>query len=190
LAILIAHAIKPVLLFSSNFVIVAKCKQIKSQRVPIMTARSINKPSTPHAELYEKDYLLWLEQVVQLLQEDNFASLDIPNLIDEIEDMGKSQKQSVESNLEIILMHLLKYKHQPQMRSNSWRYSILEHRNRLHKSFKASPSLKRYYLEVFPECYGTARKLAATETGLAIANFPTESSFTPEQVLNEDYLPE
>jgi hypothetical protein len=153
-----------------------------------MTVRSI-KSSTSHAELYEKDYLLWIEQVVQLLQEDNFALLDIPNLIDEIEDMGKSQKQSVESNLEIILMHLLKYKYQPTMRSNSWRYSILEHQNRLHKSFKTSPSLNRYYLDIFPECYTTARKLAAAETGIAIANFPTESPFTPEQVLDEDYLP-
>jgi Domain of unknown function DUF29 len=176
--------------YSGNYANVAKCKQINSQRVPIMTARSISKSDTSHAELYEEDYLLWLEQVIQLLQEGNFALLDIPNLIDEIEDMGKSQKQALESNLEIILLHLLKYKYQPQMRSNSWRYSILEHRNRLHKSFKASPSLKRYYVEIFPECYITARKLTAAETGLAISNFPVDSPFAPEQVLNEDYWPD
>ena len=87
-------------------------------------------------------------------------------------------------------MHLLKYKYQPEKRSNSWRYTITEHHLRLHKAFKHSPRLKRYFLQEFAECYLNARKLASAETGLAIATFPIESPFTPEQTLNEDFLPE
>jgi hypothetical protein len=87
-------------------------------------------------------------------------------------------------------MHLLKYKYQPDKRSNSWRYTIIEHRLRLHKAFKHSPSLKRYFLQEFADCYQIARKLASAETGIAIATFPMESLFTAEQTLDEDFLPE
>ena len=64
-----------------------------------------------NTELYEQDYFLCLEQVVGLLRSQNFAALDIDKLIEEIEDMGGTQKQAIESNLEVLLMHLLKYKY-------------------------------------------------------------------------------
>ncbi len=143
-----------------------------------------------NTELYEQDYFLWLEQVVELLRSQNFAALDIDKLIEEVEDMGGSQKQAIESNLEVLLMHLLKYKYQPEKRSNSWRYTILEHRRRLHRAFKHSPSLKRYFLQELPDCYLGARKLASAETGILIKIFPVESPFTSEQILDEDFLPE
>ncbi|MEE3716015.1 DUF29 domain-containing protein [Tumidithrix elongata RA019] len=146
--------------------------------------------TTFHAQLYEQDFSLWLEKAVQLLQEGNLAALDVENLIEEIESMGRSERQAVKSNLEIILMHLLKYKYQPEKRSNSWRYRLLEHRRRLDEAFKTSPSLKRYFLQEFDNCYLGARKLASAETGMAIAIFPLEHPFTVEQVLDEDYLPE
>ena len=143
-----------------------------------------------HQVLYEQDYALWLDEAVNLLRSQNFAEIDLENLIEEVEGMGGSQKQALESNLEVLLMHLLKYKYQPNKRSNSWRYTIIEHRLRLHKAFKHSPSLKRYYVQVFDECYLAARKLASAESGLAIATFSMESPFTPEQTLDEDFLSE
>lgn len=140
--------------------------------------------------LYEQDYYLWLEKTATLLRDGKLSELDIPNLIEEIEDMGRSQKDALESNLRVIFMHLLKYKYQPSMRSNSWLGSIREHRIRLNKAFKNSPSLKRYFAEVFGECYQDARGIAADETGLPIDIFPASSPFTPEETLNVDYLPE
>jgi hypothetical protein len=148
------------------------------------------KQDANHYDLYDQDYELWLEQAVNLLRSQSFAEIDIENLIAEIEEMGGSQKQAIESNLEILLMHLLKYKYQPEKRSHSWRYTIIEHRLRLHKAFKHSPSLKRYFLQEFAECYLNARKLASAETGLLIATFPIESPFNPEQVLDDNFLPE
>jgi len=143
-----------------------------------------------HQALYEQDLYLWLEQAMDLLRERNLAELDIDNLIEEIADMGSSQKQAIESNLEIVLMHLLKYKYQPDKRSNSWRYTLLEHRRRIQKAFKTSPSLKRHFLAEFAEAYETARELASAETGLDISLFPLESPFTTEQTLDKEYLPE
>ena len=122
-----------------------------------------------HQVLYEQDYALWLDEAVNLLRSQNFTEIDLENLIEEVEGMGGSQKQALESNLEVLLMHLLKYKYQPNKRSNSWRYTIIEHRLRLHKAFKHSLSLKRYFVQVFGECYLVARKLASAESGLAIA---------------------
>jgi hypothetical protein len=140
--------------------------------------------------LYEQDYYLWLENTVQILRGNQLDRLDLPNLIEEIEDMGKNERRSLMSNLKILLMHLLKYKYQQPKRSNSWRYTIREHRQRIEEAFEDSPSLKKYFSESFDKCYENARKLAADETGLPVNTFPSASPFTPEETLNSDYLPE
>ncbi len=87
-------------------------------------------------------------------------------------------------------MHLLKYKYQPNKRTNSWRYTIVEHRQRIRKAFKNSPSLKRHFLEEFADVYLDARKLASVETDISIDAFPITCPFAADQVLDEDYLPE
>ncbi|MDJ0598446.1 MAG: DUF29 domain-containing protein [Crocosphaera sp.] len=140
--------------------------------------------------LYDKDYYLWLEETAQLLREGKLTELDVNNLIEEIEDMGRSEKKAVKSNLKILLCHLLKYKYQPEKRSRSWLSTIFEHRDRLDDDFADSPSLKRYFDEVFESCYQKARKQASIETGLPLEIFPINCPFTFEQVLNMDYLPE
>jgi hypothetical protein len=140
--------------------------------------------------LYERDFYLWLKVTIEQLQERKFSEVDLANLIEELESMGRSEKQALESNLQVVFMHLLKYKYQPKRRSNSWRFTILEHRDRLESAFENSPSLKTHFFEVFDKCYLKARRKAATETGLPIDTFPPKSPFTPEETLNADYLPE
>jgi Domain of unknown function DUF29 len=140
--------------------------------------------------LYDRDFYLWIQTTAELLKQHRFTELDLENLIDEIETMGRSEKRAVKSNLEVVLIHLLKYKYQPENRSNSWRYTIREHRKRLREALEESPSLKPFLSEVFETCYQEARALAADETGLAIATFPEQSPFTSEETLNPDYLPE
>lgn len=136
--------------------------------------------------MYEQDYYLWLEKTASLLRDGRLSELDIPNLIEEIEDMGRSQKDALESNLRVVLIHLLKYNYQPSKRSNCWQGSITEHRIRINKAFRNSPSLKRYFQEVFDECYQDARKIAAAQTGLPLDTFPAQSPFSPEEALNPD----
>jgi hypothetical protein len=143
-----------------------------------------------HHDLYEQDFCLWIEQAVKLLAENRLSELDRENLIEEISDMGSSQKHGLESNLEVVLMHLLKYKYQSEKRSNSWRSTLFEHRRRLQKAFKTSPSLKGHFAEEFNDCYTAARKLACIETNISIDTFPITSPFTASQVLDEDYLPD
>ncbi len=144
------------------------------------------KPST---NLYEQDYYLWLTNTAKILKSKDLSALDLPNLIEEIQDMGRSEKNALESNLCIIIMHLLKYKYQSEKRTNSWRYTIREHRRRVRKALRNSPSLKPYLNQIFPECYEDARKLAADETGLPLNTFDHKAMFTPEQTLDPEYLP-
>ncbi len=146
--------------------------------------------NTNTTDLYDRDYYLWLSHTAQLIKEGKFSQIDTANLIEEIEDMGRSEKRAVKSNLVIVLLHLLKYKYQPTKRTNSWKSSIREHRRRLRDDFQTSPSLKPYFEEVFKQCYQDGREQAADETGLPVDTFPTLSPFTPSEALNPDYLPQ
>ena len=140
--------------------------------------------------LYEADFNLWLSETVNLIRKGELDKLDLENLAEEIEDMGNSRKDALESNLIRVLQHLLKWKYQPQKRTNSWKVSITEHSLRLNKAFKKSPSLKVYFDDVFTECYQDARLIASQETGLNILSFPEVCPFKREDILNPQYLPE
>ena len=153
-----------------------------------MTTKLSSHSNTNH--LYNEDYFLWLQNTAQLIREGRFSEIDAANLIEEIEYIGKSEKRALESNLVVLLLHLLKYKYQPSKRSGSWKSSIREHRRRIEKAFRDSLSLKKYCEEVFTECYEDGRQQAADETGLSVNKFPIESPFTMIQTLDSDYLPE
>jgi predicted DNA-binding ribbon-helix-helix protein len=155
-----------------------------------VTAHLPQSQITSGSDLYGQDFYLWIQTTAELLKQGRLTELDLENLIEEIETMGRSEKGALESNLEVLLMHLLKYQLQTERRSKSWQYTILEQRRRVQKALKESPSLKPYFEQVFDESYQTARRLAVIETGLDIAIFPEKSFFTPEQALDPDFLPE
>ena len=140
--------------------------------------------------LYETDFNLWLRETVNLLRKGEVEKLDLENLAEEIEDMGNNRKDSLESNLIRVLQHLLKWKYQPQKRTNSLKASITEHSLRLNKAFRKSPSLKPYFEDVFAECYQDARLITAQETGLDICVFPEICPFERVDILNPQYLPQ
>ncbi|MHC0065397.1 DUF29 domain-containing protein [Nostoc sp. UIC 10890] len=155
-----------------------------------MTAQLPQSQTTSGSDLYEQDFYLWIQTTAELLKQGRLTELDLENLIEEIETMGRSEKKALRSNLEVVLMHLLKYKYQAEKRSGSWRATIREHRKRIRQALEESPSLKPYFDEVFRLCYDDARLLAADETELHLATFPEQSPFTPEQSLDPDFLPE
>lgn len=146
--------------------------------------------TSSHAQLYETDFVEWLGRASELLKQGLFNELDVENLIEEVEDLGRSQKQALRSNLRVLLMHLLKWQYQAENRSNSWTSTIDEHRDRIHDLIEDSPSLKNQLLEVLGTTYEKARKRAFRETGLEINTFPTECPYTLEQVLDDDFWPE
>lgn len=139
--------------------------------------------------LYDADFVAWAEQTVELLRSRQLDRLDFENLIEEVEDLGKSQRQALYSNLRVVLMHLLKWQFQPEKRTNSWRYTLREHRQHIEEILEDSPSLKNYALEIFEPCYGKARLLASDETDLSVSTFPETCPYTIAEILNPDFLP-
>jgi Domain of unknown function DUF29 len=140
--------------------------------------------------LYDADLLAWLEATIGQLQGRDFGAVDWENLIDELEYMSRRERQKLESNLVILLLHLLKWQYQPGMRSGSWQGSIVEHRRRIRKALKASPSLKPYLDEVLAESYADAIEQAMAETGLSREIFPPQCLYAIGQILDGDFLPE
>ncbi len=149
-----------------------------------------NQLSLNKINLYDQDFNLWLENTINSLREGKLLEIDYENLIEELESMGRSEKNALKSNLKVLLMHLLKYKYQPEKRTNSWRYTITEHRQRIRDSLENSPSLNSFLIGIFEKCYQDARRLASDETGLSINQFPQYCPFLFDDVLNLDYLPD
>ena len=82
---------------------------------------------------YHEDFHLWTQQQAEFIGNQQWHKLDWLNLREEIDEMGRREKRSIESNLVVLLLHLLKWEHQPTFRSSSWRGSIKEHRRRLQR---------------------------------------------------------
>lgn len=138
---------------------------------------------------YEADYLRWLERTADALKRRDYGAIDWENVIEEMEDMGRRERQSLESNLVVLLLHLLKWQCQPDHHSGSWESSILEHRRRIRRAIQASPSLKPYLDECLADCYEDAVDQAASQTGLPRATFPTDCPYTVGQIMSKGFLP-
>ncbi len=138
--------------------------------------------------LYEQDFYLWIETTSKQLKAGKFAEIDLANLIEEIESMGKSEKRELKSRLIVLLMHLLKWQYQPEKRSESWRSTMTEQRICIELLLEDSPSLQPLLIEIFANCYEKARLKASEETGIKLNFFPEESPFTLEETLKNYFL--
>ncbi|MGH8477794.1 MAG: DUF29 domain-containing protein [Methylococcales bacterium] len=141
------------------------------------------------ADLHEKDFYAWVRHQSQLLKQGQFSDLDIVHLIAEIEDMGGTLHRQLGSRLEVLLMHLLKWHHQPNLRGKSWQLTIAEQRRRIGKLLRKNPSLRIELDAALVDSYEDARFSAMLETGLDIAVFPESCPFSLAEVLDPDYLP-
>lgn len=69
---------------------------------------------------YEADVVAWANEQAALLRAGRFDQLDLANIAEEIEDVGKSEKRELASRISVLLAHLLKWKYQPNLRSSSY----------------------------------------------------------------------
>jgi len=146
--------------------------------------------STATALLYETDFYEWTQNQANTLRAKNFACLDLDNLIEEIEDMGKSRQRALQSRLEVLLAHLLKWRFQPKRKGSSWEFTIKEQRKRIAILLKKNPSLYSVLDESFTEAYEFAVSSAAQATHLEESTFPAQCPWTFEQVMAPDFWPE
>ncbi|MEH2446975.1 MAG: DUF29 domain-containing protein [Nostoc sp.] len=142
------------------------------------------------AQLYEIDFVAWTEETVQLIRAGQFEQVDWDAVIEEIENLGRSDRRELKSRLEVLLQHLLKWQYQSSLRSGSWQNTINEQRNRIIDLLQESPSLKSYPEEVLAQCYHRGLKAASNETELPIDTFPMECPYPIAQVLDAEFLPD
>ncbi|MGI9279753.1 MAG: DUF29 domain-containing protein [Endozoicomonas sp.] len=139
--------------------------------------------------LYETDYYQWVKKQKELLLNRQFDQLDLENLIEEVDDMGKHEPRSLTSHLKQLLMHLLKWQYQPERQSRSWQDSIILHREDVQEILLDNPSLKPRVTELYSKAYQRAVVLTVKQTGLPTQTFPRECPWTYEQVMKDGWLP-
>lgn len=150
------------------------------------------------SELYEQDFQLWLITTICQLEQGDFQALDVSHLVEELKDLGKSDKNFLEGNLMILLAHLLKLKVQssaPESMKSSWYRSVIEHREQVIILLENTPSLKSYLAIAIDKVYAKGRKIAIKEGKLASfgvpippeKEYPIDCPFSLEQILDEDF---
>ncbi|CAK0750993.1 DUF29 domain-containing protein [uncultured Gammaproteobacteria bacterium] len=141
------------------------------------------------ATLYDQDFYAWANQQAALLRAGKLSSADIEHIAEEIESMGRSEKRELISRLAILLLHLLKWQFQPDLRGNSWRYSIVVQRRDLLRHLSDNPSLKAKLPESIEDAYENARYGAAGETNLPEQTFPLVCPWSFTQIMDDTFRP-
>lgn len=142
-------------------------------------------PTAPvSSSLFEQDETAWLERMSSLIAQRRFDEVDGEHLAEYLSDMAKRDKREVLSRLIVLIAHLLKWKYQPERRSDSWRETMREQRRELEGMLDAV-SLRRYAAEILEKAYDRAVKEAVDETALPKDRFPINCPMSLEQILGE-----
>ena len=137
---------------------------------------------------YGGDFYRWTMEQARLLRNGQLDPADRLAIAAEIEDLGKSEYAALESDLTVVLQHMLKWDHQPERRSRSWEISIREHRRRVARRLKASPSLKARVAEAIVEAFEDGRDRALAETGLPEQALPTICLYEWSDVMERPFV--
>lgn len=142
------------------------------------------------ARLYDQDLSAWAAHNANLLRAGKFSELDVDHLIEELDDMGKSERRALESFVQNLLMHLLKWQFQPDKRTTSWRQSIKNSRKSMLKILRDNPSLQPLLAQMVADEYPDALDNAAAETSLSESIFPVSCPFSLDRLQAPEWLPE
>jgi Domain of unknown function DUF29 len=137
--------------------------------------------------LYETDFYAWTQEQAELLKLGELHALDIVNLVEEIESLGKQQKQELRNRLGVLIGHLLKWQYQQDFRSKSWRVTIREQRRRIKEHMLENPSLKSYLDRAILEAYQDGIDLVLKETPLDEEDLPKECPYAVEQIFDSAF---
>jgi hypothetical protein len=149
------------------------------------------------SELYDKNYTAWARRMAELLKAGEFSRLDVGHLVEELEDMGKSEQRELESRLRVLLSHLLKWQFQYRQLSErwkdfdgrSWRNTIENQRTEIQINLRKYPGVKKFLPDTIMEAYEDAKELARKETRLPIETFPQSCPYSQAQILEDDFYP-
>lgn len=147
------------------------------------------KTPMPALNLYETDFYAWTQQQATLLRNQQWSQIDLPNLIEEIESLGKQQRQELRNRLSVLIGHLLKWEYQPQCRSRSWLATLRIQRRDTSRLLQDNPSLQPYLDEALQAAYENAKDLAMGETDLPEQTFPFSCPYSLSEILSDRFYP-
>jgi len=143
----------------------------------------------PGGKLYDRDFYAWTQAQAALLRNHQWSQLDLPNLIEEIEALGRQQHQELRNRLSLLLAPLLKWEYQPQKRSRSWLATIRIQRLDLADLLEENPSLQADLEEAIQKAYRKAIALVVGETELPKRTFPQACSYGLTEILSDRIYP-
>lgn len=126
-------------------------------------------------KLYETDYFAWTRDTAAALRDGRVRDIDLAEVAEEIEDLGKSERRAFESALSQLFLHKLKWDYQPNLRGRSWEVSIQKQLRSLRRILRENPSFAPLLEQpdFIAEAYGDAVLDAMAETGLDASTFPS-----------------
>ncbi|MEH2308516.1 MAG: DUF29 domain-containing protein [Nostoc sp.] len=139
--------------------------------------------------LYETDFYAWTQEQVTLLRNEQWNQIDLQNLIEEIQSLGKQQRQELRNRLSVLIGHLLKWQYQSQRRSRSWLATLRIQRLDIAELLEDNPSLKPYLEEALRKAYLKGVELAVGETDLPKRTFPVECPYSLSEIMDYDFYP-
>lgn len=139
--------------------------------------------------LYETDFYAWIQEQVTLLRNEQWSQIDLQNLIEEIQSLGKQQRQELRNRLSVLIGHLLKWQYQSQRRSRSWLAILRIQRLDIAELLEDNPSLKPYLEEALRKAYLKGVELAVGETDLPKRTFPVECAYSLPEIVEYDFYP-
>jgi hypothetical protein len=142
------------------------------------------------SRLYDTDFNRWALEQATALKAGRWQELDLEHLAEEIEALSKSGKRAIQSHLERILFHWLKWLFQPEPRSESGKNSVADSRRDMQRIIDDSPSLKSYPGEVLERAYHYARRKHPENPMVDRARLPKTCPWNVAQVLDDDFWPE
>jgi DNA-directed RNA polymerase subunit L len=140
-------------------------------------------------QLYDVDDDQWLEQTINLLKNHQFQQLDLDNLIEELEDLGREKKNAVASLLEQIIRHLLLLQYwttEAEYNTVHWQEEIYNFRIQLRR--KITTNLRKYLEDELTSIYQDTLGFVKIKT-TNLVTFPTECPYSQEQLLDRSWLP-
>ncbi|MWV23818.1 DUF29 domain-containing protein [Methylobacterium sp. 2A] len=143
--------------------------------------------AVPTRTHYADDLYTWVQEQVALLRAGRVDALDLDNIAEELSDVGSEQYDKLESAIDVLLAHALKWDHQPERRSRSWSLTIAEQRVRIDRQLRKNPGLKSRIAEAVSEGYRLGRIRAAREMKRSLKSLPADCPYSWDEILNRPF---
>ncbi len=136
--------------------------------------------------LYEQDFYRWAMENAAALRRGDLSGIDVANIAEELEDLGRSERRQLRHRLEQLMLHVLKWSYQPAKRSAGWRASVNEQRARIERILEENPSLRKQVEELVVTGYRISVDMAVRQTGFLPQSFPAQCPFTFGELMSKD----